>query len=163
MESRCRHSGIGPHQPYQPGATAAIPAHRGAAAYIDGTERTFLEKYSDYMWGALLLLSGLGSAGAWFRSYLKRDEKSNNSSLRDRLRQMIPEARQATSVEELDQMQAEVDEILNDTLNCFDDGAIEEGDLSAFGLLLEQFHHAVADRKATLNQPASELARLRAR
>jgi TRAP transporter TAXI family solute receptor len=142
---------------------AAIPAHRGAAAYIDGTERTFLEKYSDYMWGALLLLSGLGSAGAWFRSYLKRDEKTNNSSLRDRLRQMIPEARQATSVEELDQMQAEVDEILNDTLNCFDDGAIEEGDLSAFGLLLEQFHHAVADRKATLNQPASELARLRAR
>jgi TRAP-type uncharacterized transport system substrate-binding protein len=39
---------------------AAIPAHRGAAAYIDGTERTFLERYSDYMWGGLLLLSGLG-------------------------------------------------------------------------------------------------------
>ena len=31
---------------------AALPAHRGAAAYIDGTERTFLEKYSDYIWGA---------------------------------------------------------------------------------------------------------------
>ena len=29
---------------------AALPAHQGAAAYIDGTERTFLEKYSDYMW-----------------------------------------------------------------------------------------------------------------
>ena len=60
----------------------------------------------------VLLLSGLGSAGAWFRSYLKRDEKTNNSSLRDRLRQMIPEARQATSVEELDQMQAAIREWL---------------------------------------------------
>jgi TRAP transporter TAXI family solute receptor len=142
---------------------AAIPAHRGAAAYIDGTERTFLERYSDYMWGALLLLSGLGSAGAWLRSYFKRDEKAANSSLRDRLRAMIPQARESTSLEELDRMQTEVDEILDDTLNCYDDGAIEEGDLAAFGLLLEQFHRAVADRKATISQPASELARLRAR
>ena len=30
---------------------AALPAHQGAAAYIDGNERTFLEKYSDYIWG----------------------------------------------------------------------------------------------------------------
>ena len=36
----------------------------GAAAYIDGTERTFLERYSDYFWAALLVLSGLGS-GRW--------------------------------------------------------------------------------------------------
>jgi TRAP transporter TAXI family solute receptor len=142
---------------------AAIPAHRGAAAYIDGTERTFLERYSDYMWGALILLSGLGSAGAWLRSYLKRDERTNNSVLRDRLKAMIPEARQSTSLEELDRMQAEVDEILGDTLNCYDDGAIAEGDLSAFGLLLEQFHHAVTDRKATINFPASELPRYRLR
>ena len=35
---------------------AAMPAHPGAAAYIDGTERTFLDKYSDYLWGGVLLL-----------------------------------------------------------------------------------------------------------
>lgn len=76
---------------------------------------------------------------------------------------MIPEARQSSSLEELEKMQTEVDAILSDTLNCYDDGAIEEGDLSAFGLVLEQFHHAVADRKASMNNPASELARYRAR
>jgi len=38
---------------------AALPAHQGAAAYIDGNERTFLEKYTDYIWGAILILSGL--------------------------------------------------------------------------------------------------------
>src|SRR5712672_4701572 len=46
---------------------AALPAHQGAAAYIDGTERTFLEQYSDYLWGGILVLSGFGSAGAWLR------------------------------------------------------------------------------------------------
>ena len=40
---------------------AAIPAHAGAAAYIEGNERTFLDRYSDYFWGAILLFSVLGS------------------------------------------------------------------------------------------------------
>ena len=64
---------------------AALPAHPGAAAYIDGTERTFLEKYSDYMWGALLLISGIGSGLAWLRHYLKRDEREQNTQHREKL------------------------------------------------------------------------------
>ena len=55
---------------------AELPVHRGAAAFIDGTERTFLEKYSDYFWAVVLVLSGLGSAGAWFRHYLKRTNEN---------------------------------------------------------------------------------------
>jgi len=140
---------------------AALPAHRGAAAYIDGTERTFLEKYSDYMWGAILLLSGLGSAGAWFRNYLKRDEKAESIALRDRVLALTAEARNGNSAGELHDMQREVDEILRETLNSYDDGAIEEGDLSAFSLALEQFHHAVVERHAVLDDTAPELPRLR--
>ena len=55
---------------------AELPVHRGAAAFVDGTERTFLEKYSDYFWAVVLVLSGLGSAGAWFRHYLKRTNEN---------------------------------------------------------------------------------------
>ena len=97
---------------------AALPAHRGAAAYIDGTERTFLEKYSDYIWGAVLLLSGLGSAGAWFRSYLKRDEKAKSIALRDRVLTLAALARDGKSGDELRDMQGEVDDIIRETLNC---------------------------------------------
>jgi hypothetical protein len=76
---------------------------------------------------------------------------------------MIPEARKSESLDELDKMQADVDEILSDTLNCYDDGAIDEGDLVAFNLLLEQFHHAVTDRKSSISSPTFELPRLRTR
>jgi ABC-type nitrate/sulfonate/bicarbonate transport system substrate-binding protein len=134
---------------------AALPAHRGAAAYIDGTERTFLEKYSDYIWGAVLLLSGLGSAGAWFRSYLKRDQKAQSIALRDRVLVLATQARDGNSADELHGMQSEVDNIIRETLNAFDDGAIEEGDLSAFSLALEQFHRAVADRHEALEDMTS--------
>jgi TRAP transporter TAXI family solute receptor len=141
---------------------AALPAHPGAAAYIDGTERTFLERYSDYFWLAILLLSGFGSAGAWLRHYLKRNEREQNTVHRDKLLTMISRVRETESLEELAAMQHEVDGILRETLDSYDDGAIEEGDLSAFGLVMEQFHHAVVDRRVAIAAAAPDLPRMRA-
>ena len=144
---------------------AAIPAHAGAAAYIDGTERTFLDKYSDYFWGGILLLSVLGSGAAWVRHYMKRDERNVTTLHRDKLLSAIAQVRKTDSLEELDALQEEADEFLRETLECYDDGAIEEGDLSAYGLVLEQFHHAVVDRRAAIaTNPANtaDLPRVRA-
>lgn len=142
---------------------AALPVHRGAAAYIDGTERTFLERYSDYFWFAILVLSGLGSAGAWLNHFLKRDERTKNTEHRDKVLQLISRVREAGAAEDLPPLQREVDGVLRETLEAFDDGAIEEEDLSAFGLVLEQFHYAVADRRAVMGASASEPSRLRGR
>ena len=129
---------------------AVIPVHPGAAAYLDGEEKTFSDRYSDYIWWTLMGLSALGSAGAWFASYLKKDERNTNSSLRERLLTMLVAARRSDSIDELDALQAEADNILRDTLTCFEHGAIGEGTLTAFNIALEQFHNAVADRKALL-------------
>jgi len=142
---------------------AELPVHRGAAAYIDGNERTFLDRYSDYFWFAILTLSGLGSAGAWLRHFLKRDEREEDIIQRNKILDLIAKARVAETPDELLAMEREVDGILRETLDCYDDGAIEEEDLSAFGLVLEQFHHAVADRRAVIGADASEPARMRAR
>jgi TRAP transporter TAXI family solute receptor len=141
---------------------AALPVHRGAAAYIDGTERTFLDRYGDYFWFALLLLSGLGSAGAWLRQFLKRDEREEVTGLRARVMAMISKVRTVQTSEELLQMQREVDAIIHETLECHDDEAIDEEDLAAFGLVLELFDHAVADRRAALEMGSPEPPRLRA-
>jgi hypothetical protein len=138
---------------------AAIPVHPGAAAFVDGEEKSFLDRYSDYIWGGLMALSAMGSAGAWFAGYLKKDERTNNSSLRERLLEMIAAARRSDSTEELDQMQTEADEILRDTLHSFENGAIEDGALTAFNIALDQFHNAVADRKAVLISMPQSLQR----
>jgi TRAP transporter TAXI family solute receptor len=138
---------------------AVIPVHPGAAAFVDGEEKTFLDRYSDFIWWGLMLLSATGSAGAWFAGYLKKDERSNNSSLRDRLLDMLAAARHSDSGDELDSMQAEADDILRNTLICYEHGAIEEGALTAFNIALEQFHNAVADRKALLMSIPQNLQR----
>jgi TRAP transporter TAXI family solute receptor len=142
---------------------AALPAHQGAAAYIDGNERTFLEKYTDYIWGAILVLSGLGSVGAWLRHYWQRDEREKYALHRDSLLDLISRARKAEAPEELAAMQTDADSILREALYCYDDGAIEESDLAAIGLVLEQFHHAVADRRIVVGIPAPDQQRMRAR
>ena len=138
---------------------AAIPAHPGAAAFVDGEEKTFLDRYSDYIWWGLMALSAMGSIGAWFAGYFKKDERTNNSHLRERLLEMIAQARRCETAEELEQMQSEADNILRDTLRCFEDGAIQEGALTAFNIALDQFHHAVADRRAILANMSQNLQR----
>jgi TRAP transporter TAXI family solute receptor len=129
---------------------AALPAHPGAAAYIDGTERTFMDKYSDYIWGVVLLLSVFGSATAWLRHYIKRDERRRNTAHREKLLLAISMLRQIDTLEDLDALQRKADEILRETLDCYDDGAIEEGDLLAYSLVLDQFHNAIVDRRAAI-------------
>jgi TRAP transporter TAXI family solute receptor len=141
---------------------ASLPAHAGAAAYIDGNERTFLERNTDYIWGAILVFSGLGSAWAWLQHYWKRDERDQYFGHRDNLLDLISKARAAETPEELVEMQGAADALLREALDCYEDGAIEDGDLSVIGLALEQFHHAVADRRATIDTTAPDQQRLRA-
>jgi len=141
---------------------AALPAHPGAAAYIDGTERTFMDKYSDYIWAVVLLFSVLGSATAAMRHFIRRNERKMNVLHRERLVEAISRARKINSPEELDALQEEADNILRETLDCYDDGTIEESDLAAHHLVLEQFHQAVADRRAALAGASINLGRMRA-
>ena len=133
-----------------------LPVHRGAAAVIDGNERTFLDRYGDYFWFGLLLLSGIGSAVAWLRRYLNRDEIEETNSQRNRILAMVSSARTAGSSQELLALQREADVIIAETLACYDDGAIEEEELAAFGLVLGMLSNAIAERRATLQRASFE-------
>jgi hypothetical protein len=56
-------------------------------------------------------------------------------------------------------MQTEADGILRYMLESFERGAVEEGALATFNIALEQFHNAVADRKALLMSMPQNLQR----
>ena len=129
---------------------AELPVHRGAAAVINGTERTFLDKYGDYFWFALLILSAIGSATAWLRRYLNRDERIAITKHRDRILKAASEVRTAQSKQRLLAVQREVDTVISETLDCYDDGAIEEEDLAAFGLALNLYNHAILERCSSM-------------
>ena len=83
----------------------------------------------------------MGSEGKASLFFLKTDDESN---------------------QELVAMQREVDAIIGDTLECYDDGAVEEEELAAFGLVLELFNHAIDERRAALQAGTLEPARVAA-
>jgi hypothetical protein len=68
---------------------------------------------------------------------LNRDERDENTSHRNRILAMVSRVRTAGSNQKLLGMQREVDTIISETVECYDDGAIEEEELVAFGLVLE--------------------------
>jgi TRAP-type uncharacterized transport system substrate-binding protein len=128
---------------------AAIPPHPGVAAYIDGTERTFMERYSDVFWGTVLLLSGIGSAGAWFRALYYRDELDDTATMRDQLLELVTKLRDETSIGDIAGMERKADTLLRETLDRYERGAVDDGTLAAFGLALEHFRDVARSRRAS--------------
>ena len=81
---------------------------------------------------------------------------------RDHLLDLISRVRNAETPDQLAEMQGAADGMLREALDCYDDGTIEDSDLSVIGLALEQFHHAVADRRMVLQTGAAGAPRMRA-
>ena len=105
------------------------------------------------------MLSGIGSAVAWLRRYLNRDERDENTVHRNRILAAASEVRAAQSESVLMASQREVDAIIKEALVGFDEGAIEQEDLAAFALALELFDHAMAARRAELQAGLMDPAR----
>jgi TRAP transporter TAXI family solute receptor len=132
---------------------AAVPVHPGAAAYIDGEQKTFFERYNDWIYYGLMLVSILGSAMAWLMNYAKSDDKGAEAKPwagLERLLELMRTARTAPDLATLEQMQAEADEILQATMREVESGAVDQSKLQAFSLMLEQARLSIADRRSEL-------------
>jgi TRAP-type uncharacterized transport system substrate-binding protein len=129
---------------------ATVAVHPGAVAYIDGEQKTFFDKYSELLYWGLFAMSMLGSAAAGLASYAKANDRIDKLRILDRLVELIGVARRATSLDQLDNLQSEVDGILKTTIREVEKGGLDEAALGAFSLALEQTRHAISDRRSLL-------------
>ena len=129
---------------------ATVAAHPGAAAYLDNDQKTFFDRYSDLLYWGLMVTSFLGSGIAWLTSYTKADERLRHTHVLDQLIELMTAARKAETIEELDKLRADVDDILRKTIQQAEQHAVDEQALAAFGLALNQAQLAISDRRAML-------------
>ena len=129
---------------------AAVPAHPGAAAFLDNDQKTFFDKYSDYLYFGLMLMSGVGSGLAWLASYARADDRVKRLKVLDRLLDIVKMARAAETVDELIRLREEADSILSRTIRQVESNKLDESALMAFSLALDQAQLAISDRRATL-------------
>jgi TRAP-type uncharacterized transport system substrate-binding protein len=130
---------------------AVVAVHPGAAAFIDGEQKSFFERYNDWIFYGLMILSFLGSSVAWVMNYTKVDARVRKLHALDRLLELMRAARNAGSVDALEELQAETDDILQATIQQVEYNNLDRTALLAFSLALEQTRGAIAERRAFLS------------
>jgi TRAP transporter TAXI family solute receptor len=129
---------------------AAVSVHPGAAAYYDGEQKTFFDRYSDFFYLAVMLVSILGSAAAAIASRTRSGARRERHTVLLRLTELMMEARNAASIDRLQALENEIDGILLDTLQRIEAERPDESWVRGFSLGLEQARHLIAERRAAL-------------
>jgi TRAP-type uncharacterized transport system substrate-binding protein len=145
-------------EPPETDKDAAVAVHPGAAAYIDGEQKSFFDRYDNWIYYGLMLLSFVGSAMVWLMNYSKAGDRVQKLHALDQLMDLIRAARNAPDVDALEQLQAKADDILQRTIQQVENNRLDQAALQALALALEQTRRAIADRRTVLGGPAQSSA-----
>jgi TRAP transporter TAXI family solute receptor len=131
---------------------ARLLVHAGAAAYLDGEERSFFDVYGDWLYYGLFGFGFLGSTFAWMARLLTPAARASNTQLFERLLSMLASARKASGSDELDELERQADEIFSNAVRKAEAEALDETQLMTFSLALEYLRQAIAERRQRLVQ-----------
>ena len=126
---------------------ATLPVHPGAAAYLDGEEETFLDKYSDFIYIGAMVVSVLASAAAALASRLTAVNHARSEELMELLLEHLAAARDAPSTARLDELEREADTVLAQALEAGSLRHLDTHRVTALGLALDQVRLAIRDRR----------------
>jgi len=130
---------------------SSVAVHPGASAYFTGDQKTFFDRYSDLLYWGLMLFSFSGSAIAGLVGFAKVDDRVRRLKVLERLLEMTKTARNAASVEALEKLQTETDQILAEMIQQVENDTLDEAAMMAFSVSLEQAQIAISDRRAALS------------
>lgn len=134
---------------------ANVAVHPGAKAYFDDEQKTFFDKYGDHLFWLFMVVPLLGSGAAGIASYMKAGERTHHMRLLNKLLDVARRARRIESMQALDKLQAEVDDLVIQTVHRAERSALGESPQLSFVLAIEQARFAIADRRAILIGRAS--------
>jgi TRAP transporter TAXI family solute receptor len=140
----------------------ALPVHSGASAYYDGEVQTFFERYGDWFYLVVMVLSIGGSGIAAMASSAANKARARNMDLLRELLAIVRRAHEGASIAELDALDRQADDILGAALAKAGSGGIDNAGVAAFTLGLDQARRAIGERRRILlaqgGTEASELA-----
>ena len=129
---------------------ANVAVHPGAKAYFDDEQKTFFEKYGDYLFWMFMVVPLLGSGVAGVASYMKAGERTHHVRLLNKILDISKRARSIDGMPALDKLQAEVDDLVIQTVHRAERSALGKSPQLSFVLAIEQARFAIADRRAIL-------------
>ncbi len=135
---------------------AFIVAHQGAAQYINDDIKSFMERYSDLLYIGIAALSIIGSICAALYTKVTRIAPEKASELATALLDLGEEIQDATTVDELDCLQDEVEKILRGVIIGLRDGTISGDGLDTFKLGYQFVRDEISLRRDSLQRQAAQ-------
>jgi TRAP transporter TAXI family solute receptor len=137
---------------------AFIPVHPGAAAYYDGTQQDFFDKYSNALYYGPMLLGGLASALVAVWKFLGFGAGGGAGSSLDPMYSLAGRIRNARNEEDLQKIEQEIDNILKAELKKYAKGESQALDAAALGLAAQRLEHLINYRRNRIEAGSPPIA-----
>lgn len=124
--------------------------HPGVRMYVNGEQRTWFDRYNDYIYLALFLGGGLGSVAAGMFGLVAGKREETPGIQRQKIQAALDTVREASSAAELDELEREADAIFR---SVFTHGAKDElsaASIASFDMALTELRGRIAARRAAL-------------
>lgn len=133
---------------------ASVAVHGGALTYLNDDQKSFFDKYGDDIFYGLLIFPIFGSAIAGVASYFRNNGRTRRLRLLQRLLDLVRKAHTAPSLEALDEMQVDVDNLVVAIIHQTEHEEYDQAVQMSFSLALDQVRFAIAARRAILLEHA---------
>ncbi len=111
-----------------------LPTHPGAAAFLDGEEETFFDKYSDMIYIGAMIGGVIVSGLATLASRLAVSGYDRFDQLMETALTILKSGREADSLEALSRLEIQIDEILTRSLAAAEMPKLDNHQLAALTL-----------------------------
>lgn len=133
-----------------------LPVHQGAIDYFNREQQTFMDVYGDWVWMLILSAGGMTSGFAWLVQHFAHKRRELIDDVLNRLLCMLTEARAAKTIEELDALALELDDLVTHAIRHARWRTTTTRTMSALILAIDSTRAALADRRHQLAQDDSE-------
>ncbi|HKS65554.1 MAG TPA: TAXI family TRAP transporter solute-binding subunit [Xanthobacteraceae bacterium] len=123
--------------------------HPGVRAYVNGEQRNFFDRYSDYIYLVMFLGSGLGSVVVATLGWVRGNGNPQAMPVA-RVEAMLDAVRDATSREELDATEREADAVFRSVFSAGAAGRLPEAGIASFSMAMTELRARIAARRAAL-------------
>lgn len=131
-----------------------LPVHQGAIDYFNREQQTFMDVYGDWVWMLLFAGGGMTSGMAWVVQHFAHKRRELIDDVLNRLLCMLTEAREAKTVEELEALSRELDNLVTHSIRHARWRTTSTRTMSALILAIDSTRAALADCRHQLTQQA---------
>ena len=132
---------------------AAVPVHRGAAAYYDGEEKGFFERYGDALLYGPMLFSIIGTMMLAAFRYLTRDNSFALADRLTRLRKLAKDGAHAQTLDEIKALEEDLNFMFDELVAKLARGGLSAAQISTGLMVFKHVNDTLADRRRLLSDP----------